>query len=238
MSDAERMDQYPAQGGQSVPESAPVRRRLSNWPPISTAIIAICILMAVAGRIQPQVTVELMFYPPLASEQPYRFFTSAVLHSGFWHLAFNMYALWLVGRVLEPAFGAVRFILLYVLAAFGGNVAIMLLSNLTGEWNIGAVGASGAIFGLFGALAILYKRMKANMSGILAILGINLVLGFVVQGISWESHLGGLVVGILLTWLWIGIGSRFQGKREYARLAADIGVALLLFAAMVGLLLI
>lgn len=238
MSDAERMDQNPAHQGEGVPVPTPVRRRLSNWPPITTAIIASCVLMAVVGRVQPQVQVELMFYPPFALEQPYRFLTSAILHSGFWHLVFNMYALWFLGRVLEPALGKIRFTTLYLVSAIGGNVAIMLLSNLTGQWNIGAVGASGAIFGLFGSLAVLYKRVNANLSGILTLLGINLVLGFTVPGISWESHLGGLVVGILLTWLWIGLGTRFRGKRPNLRKVVDIGVALLVLAAMIGLMLI
>lgn len=236
MSDAERMEYQPPQQGEAV--YRPVRRRLSNWPPITTAIIAICVVMAVVGRIQPQVTVELMFYPPIAFIQPYRFLTSAVLHGGFWHLVFNMYALWLLGRVLEPALGKFRFTTLYLVSAIGGNAAIMLLSSVTGQWNIGAVGASGAIFGLFGALAVIYKRVKANMSGILTLLGINLVLGFIVPGISWESHLGGLVVGIVLTWLWIGIGSRFKGKRPKMRTVVDLAAAALVLVVLIGLMIL
>lgn len=227
MSDAE---QHPPE-----PQGNAVRRRLSHWPPITTAIILICVLMAVVGRMQPQVTVELMFYPPLATAQPYRFLTSAVLHGGFWHLVFNMYALWLLGRLLESALGKLRFLSLYIVSAIGGNTAIMLLSNLTGEWNIGAVGASGAIFGLFGSLAVLYRRVKANMSGIITLLVINVVLGFVVPGISWESHLGGLIVGSILTWLWIATGTRFKGQRQTLRKVVDIAISIAILVILLAL---
>lgn len=214
----------------------PFRRRFAHWPPITTAVIVACAVMAVIGRMQPQVTVELMFYPPFASYQPYRFLTSAILHGGFWHLVFNMYALWLLGRVLEPALGKIRFVTLYLVAAIGGNVTIMLLSNLTGKWDIGAVGASGAIFGLFGALAVLYKKVNANMTGIIGLLGVNVVLGFVVPGISWESHLGGLLTGALLTWLWIAIAEWLRDKWKTLHAVVDVGVGLAVLAAFYGLL--
>ncbi|VEI13359.1 rhomboid family intramembrane serine protease [Trueperella bialowiezensis] len=211
-----------------------VRRRFSHVPPLTTAIIVVCVAMAILGRMQPQVTAELMFYPPFAFEQPYRFLTSAVLHGGFWHLVVNMYALWLIGRVLEPAFGKLRFITVYILSAIGGNAAIMLMSHLSGEWNIGAVGASGAIFGLFGALAVLYKRVNAKMSGVVSLLVINLVLGFVVPGISWESHLGGLVTGVTLTWAWLHIAERYRGKKTRWRPFFEVLATVVIFLVLVA----
>lgn len=208
-----------------------VRRR--NPAPATTVLIVACGIMALVERLQPQVGVELMFYPPLAQVQPYRFITSAFLHSGFWHLVLNMYTLWLLGRVLEPALGRVRYLALYFLSAIAGNAAVYGVANLTGGWNVGAVGASGAIFGLFGALVILSRKVDANMSGIFTILGINLVYSFVVPGISWESHVGGLIVGALLTWAWISIRESFPARRKRTVLEVAAGLLVPVLTALV-----
>lgn len=245
MSDAERTDDFPLPEHQSIQEppiegaveSRSVRRPLSNIPPITTAIGVICVLMAVVVRLQPQVTVELMFYPPISEAQPYRYLTSAFIHSGFWHLVLNMYALWLLGRVIEPVLGKIHFLALYLVSIFGGNVAVYLLAGLTGAWNIGAVGASGAIFGLFGALVVLSKRVEANMSGILTLLAINLAFGLLVPGISWESHVGGLLVGMLLTWMWTLIFDSYRGQgvlqgKALFRTLADAATTLIVVSAL------
>ncbi|WHU60495.1 rhomboid family intramembrane serine protease [Trueperella pyogenes] len=226
MSDAERNFQQP--DGEPTPvelQASSVRRRTTRNP-VTIGLIVICGLAAIVGRVQPQVAAELSFYPPLASAQPYRFITSAFLHGGFWHLVLNMYALWLLGRSLEPVLGRWRFLVLYVVSAVAGNTAVFFLAALTGGWNIGAVGASGAIFGLFGALIVLSRRVRANMTGILVLLGLNLIFGFVMPGISWESHVGGLLAGAVLTWAWVAILDKFQNRRWRIILdaAAAIGV--------------
>lgn len=227
MDDAERFDGV---SGEEERASGFRRRmfvRRRYHAPVTAALIVLCAVMALAERLQPQVGVEFMFYPPLAQAQPYRFITSAFLHNGFWHLVLNMYALWLLGRALEPALGWARYLALYFLSAIAGNAAVYAVANLTGGWNVGAVGASGAIFGLFGALMIMYRKVNANMSGILVILAINLVYGFVMPGISWESHVGGLLVGAFLMWLWLSIREGGQGRRTRAFLDIASGLAVL-----------
>ena len=116
------------------------------------------------------------------------------MHDGFWHVGLNMLALWMIGRSLEPLLGRGRFLTLYLLSALGGSVAVALLSFTTP-----VVGASGAIFGLFGALIVIGRHIGANIAGIAIILGINLVIGFIPGfNVSWQAHVGGLVVGALV----------------------------------------
>ena len=144
------------------------------------------------------------FVPVLGDSEPWRFITTAFLHVGVWHIVLNMYALYLVGPTLETVLGRARFITMYVLAAIGGSVAVLLFADPTGRsWLTPVAGASGAIFGLFGALALTMRRMKRSDSQILVIIGINVVLGFVIQGVSWQGHLGGLVVGSALAAIYL-----------------------------------
>ncbi len=229
-------DEHP----EEIPEQVPVHgqpQEINNRgarrrpiPIVTTAIIVLCVALAIVDRLQPQVGVELLFYRPLAFDEEYRFVTSAFLHGGFWHLVFNMYALWLLGSILEPALGKIRFFVLYVLSAIGGNAAIVVLSNLTGAWNIAAVGASGAIFGLFGALLVVSRGFNRNSAGLFAVIAINLALGFVIPGISWESHIGGLLTGLALTYLWLTFARKFRGKNQASRLSADLGSVTLVLA--------
>ncbi|MDO5495702.1 MAG: rhomboid family intramembrane serine protease, partial [bacterium] len=139
------------------------------------------------------------FVPVLGETQPWRFLTSAFLHVGIWHIFLNMYAMYLVGPTLETILGRARYLTLWVLSAIGGSVAVLALADPEGRsWFTPVAGASGAVFGLFGALALAMRRMKRSDSQILVIIGINVVLGFVIPGISWQGHLGGLVVGAAL----------------------------------------
>lgn len=124
----------------------------------------------------------------------YRLITGAFLHlTTPVHIIFNMWALWVVGPQLEQVLGKVRYVSLYLLAAVGGNVLLYLVSP--GE---AAVGASGAIFGLFGAFFVIGRRLGAQTGGIVSLIVINLVFTFVFPGISWEGHVGGLVTGSAL----------------------------------------
>jgi membrane associated rhomboid family serine protease len=130
----------------------------------------------------------------VANGEYYRLLTGAFLHAGILHLFFNMYALLLVGPTLEAALGRLRFVALYLLSALGGSTLAYLLMDTHSL----AVGASGAIFGMFGALFVVARRMGSETGGILGLIGINLVITFAVPQISWQGHLGGLVTGVLL----------------------------------------
>lgn len=134
----------------------------------------------------------------------YRIFTAALLHGSVMHLAFNMYALYLFGPRLEQQVGSPAFLALYVAAAGGGG----MVSYALGPLNQISIGASGAIFGLFGAWIFVAWKMRGTPGGksmfnqLGVLLAINLALPLLVDGIDWRAHLGGLGAGMLIAWLW------------------------------------
>jgi membrane associated rhomboid family serine protease len=127
----------------------------------------------------------------VADGEWYRMLSAAFLHEQIWHLALNMYALWILGSMLEPVLGRWRFTALYLLSAIGGSAASLLSPSIS-------YGASGAVFGLMGALFVVLRRFGRDVTAVLVILGINVVFGFVVTGIDWRAHLGGLITGAAL----------------------------------------
>ncbi|WP_314503174.1 rhomboid family intramembrane serine protease [uncultured Microbacterium sp.] len=205
-------------------------------PLVTYAIIGITALAFLVGLI-PGVgeTVQntLLFwapslYPELTGTfEPWRLLTAALVHAGFWHVGLNMLALWMIGRSLEPLLGHGRFLVLYVLSALGGSVAVALLSFTTP-----VVGASGAIFGLFGALIVIGRHIGANIAGIAIILVINLVIGFIPGfNVSWQAHVGGLVVGAL-------VGLIYARTRSVRRRMLQVWLLVALGAALLALLLV
>lgn len=129
----------------------------------------------------------------VADGQPYRLVTSGFLHAGFMHIAFNMIALYFLGRVLEPSIGSARFLMVYFASLLAGSLGAILLSD-----NIAiTVGASGAVFGLFAATFIIaYGRGLGHIANEIGlIIGINLLLTFTISGISIGGHIGGLIGG-------------------------------------------
>ncbi|MDP1876012.1 MAG: rhomboid family intramembrane serine protease [Actinomycetota bacterium] len=121
----------------------------------------------------------------------WRLVSAAFLHGSFLHIAFNMYVLFALGPTLERILGHGRYLALYLLAALGGGVASYVFSDLRTV----SVGASGAIFGLMGALVVAGRRLKYDITQVLVLLGINVVIGFLAPGVDWRAHLGGLVTG-------------------------------------------
>src|SRR5690625_546243 len=142
-------------------------------------------------------TTSMWFVPLVAGKEPYRFITSAFVHSpgNILHLAFNMYALWIVGPFLEQMLGRARYLALYILSALGGSTAVLLLANDPEAMITPVVGASGAIFGLFAAVLIVMRRVGREATQIFIVIALNIGIGFVVPGISWQGHMGGLVIG-------------------------------------------
>jgi membrane associated rhomboid family serine protease len=136
----------------------------------------------------------------IGADEPWRFVTAAFLHSpgSYLHIIANMIALWMVGPFLETALGRTRYLTLYLLSAVAGSVACLVLAEPLGTWYTAVVGASGAVFGLFGAVLVVLRRLQGNAAGILGVIVLNVVIGFVVPGIAWQAHLGGLVVGAVL----------------------------------------
>ncbi|MFD5098199.1 rhomboid family intramembrane serine protease [Streptomyces albidochromogenes] len=130
----------------------------------------------------------------VADGEWYRLVTATFLHQELWHIGFNMLLLWWLGGPLEAALGRTRYLALYLLSGLAGSALTYLLAAP----NQPSLGASGAIYGLFGATVVLMRRMNQDMRPILVLLGLNLVLTFVLSGIAWQAHVGGLVAGVLI----------------------------------------
>lgn len=134
-----------------------------------------------------------MYPPSIALDgETYRLLTSAFLHGSLLHIGFNMFVLWTIGPQVERILGHLRFLVLYLLAGLGGAVASFVFSPpLTVS-----VGASGAIFGVMGALVVAGQRLGYDVRQVLILIGVNIAIGFLPGGgIDWRAHLGGLVVG-------------------------------------------
>ncbi|MCW2660837.1 MAG: rane protein [Mycobacterium sp.] len=172
-------------------------RERSGAPVVTYALIAINVLVFVFQMASGNLERQLALWPPaVADGQLYRVVTSAFLHYGATHLLLNMWALYVVGPPLETWLGRLRFGALYALSGLGGSVLVYLVSPL----GTATAGASGAIFGLFGATFVVGKRLALDVRWVVAIIGINLVFTFVVPVvsshlISWQAHVGGLVTG-------------------------------------------
>ncbi|MFF5186696.1 rhomboid family intramembrane serine protease [Streptomyces sp. NPDC000345] len=130
----------------------------------------------------------------IAEGQWYRLLTPMFLHGGVVHILFNMLSLWWLGGPLEQALGRARYLALYFVSGLAGSALTYLLA----EPNQPSLGASGAIFGLFGATAVLMRRMRYDMRPIVTLLVINLIFTFGWSNIAWQAHIGGLVAGVLI----------------------------------------
>lgn len=170
---------------------------------VTKSIIGVCVVLYLAQRLVPDgvVTAWLMYVPALTLAEPWRLLTAAFLHSpGFLlHIAFNMYALWLGGPYLEQLLGRARFLALYLLCALGGSVGVLVLANPDARsWYVPVVGASGAVFGTWGAIMVLHRRLGRENGGMAVLLAINFAIGFIPGfAIAWQAHLGGLLTGVL-----------------------------------------
>ena len=147
----------------------------------------------------------------------YRIITAGFMHSGLLHLAFNMYALWVIGNMLEPALGRLRFGIIYLGGLIAGSLGALVLDPTSL-----AVGASGAIFALFAAVFIAQRAAGIDpwRSGIALTIGINLLITLAIPFISKGGHLGGLVGGAVLAWLLIEVPRRTNNREAPLIVAA------------------
>jgi len=156
--------------------------------------------------------------------ETYRLFTAAFLHASVLHIAMNMLTLWFLGPPLERVLGTARFVVLYLLCALGGSVASYVFSDLRTV----SVGASGAIFGLMGALLVASRHLRSDISGIGGLIGVNLLIGFLVPGIDWRAHLGGLLTGMAVAFV---LARAPSGPRQIPlQIVGCLGVVLVLVA--------
>jgi len=129
----------------------------------------------------------------VADGQYYRLVTSMFAHQEIWHIGFNMLSLWWLGGPLEAALGRARYLAVYFVSGLAGSALAYLLASPVTQ----TLGASGAIFGLFGATAVLMRRLNYDLRPIIALLVINLIFTFGWSSISWQAHIGGLVAGLV-----------------------------------------
>ncbi len=186
-------------------------------------IVAVFVLQVSLGDMANRFT---LWPPAVAGGEYYRLITSTFMHGGLVHLAFNMWALYVLGAPLEEHLGRLRFAALYGLSALGGSVLVYLLSPL----NSATVGASGAIFGLFGAYFVAARRLRLDVRWLVTLIVINLVLTFSIPGISWQGHIGGLLTGA-------GVGAAYiyapAAKRNLVQGGVSVGL-LAVFLALIA----
>lgn len=205
--------------------SAPRVRSTPGWvrtlthrdaPVVTYGIIALCILVYIA-QILPGVgtwvTQHLQYagvysYPIVF--QPWRMLTSVFAHYSILHIGLNMYTLFIFGMVLEPQLGRLRFAALFLISGFAGSLGVMFLASpLTA-----VIGASGGIFGLFGALFIIQRRLGFGSTQILILIAINLVIGFIPGlGIAWQAHVGGVIAGVIVGLIYVE--TRRESRRKW-----------------------
>jgi membrane associated rhomboid family serine protease len=199
----------------------------TGQPIVTYVLIAANVVMFVLQKAVPGVYEELVLWPAGVAGRGewYRLATSAFLHADVMHILFNMWALWVVGPALERWLGRPRYLVAYALSALGGSVLVYLLTPI----NVPTLGASGAIFGLFGATLALSRKLNFNVSWIVGLIVINLAITFVVPGISWQGHVGGLLTGAA-----VGGVFAYAPRTNRVLIETVFGVAVLvLFAALV-----
>ncbi len=219
--------------------SAPFGGRVTNRPVVTWTLVALNVLAYIGelvnsnaliyhgvlvGKVGPVIGV--------ADGQWYRLLTSAFLHEppgggfGIFHIAFNMWALIVVGPALERLLGRVRYLAVYLISALGGSVLFYLIARPTAE----GLGASGAIFGLFGAWFVLSRRLHLDARMVVGLIAVNLVISFTVSGIAWQAHVGGLIAGAAIT---AAYAYAPRNNRTLVQIAATIAMVALLVVGVV-----
>ena len=197
-------DARQAQGKSSRVPAGRVQSLLRRPQGVTLAIIGVTAVVSLLAMLVGPIVQMLAFQPDVAVLQPWRLVTAALLHGGLMHLALNMLALWMLGPALEQAMGKLPFVATYIVTALAGSVAVPLFGSSSV-----VVGASGAIFGLFGVYLGLQRFVGKVDVSLLVIVGINLAYGFFVSGVAWQAHVGGLIAGFI-----IGFGGAFLGRKR------------------------
>lgn len=218
-----------SEGTQKIIPTGPRSSRADGAPATKTFIALAVVFFALTGF---GLSADLIFEtlaqwnPAVAAGEWWRIFTPILLHATILHIAFNMWALWVLGPQIERGVGTWPFVSLFVASAGVGGAFVFYL----GDPLVVAVGASGAIFGLFGVwLSWAMHRSKttqgrAMLRQIGVLLLINAAIPFMVPTIAWQAHLGGLIAGFVISEIW----SRLRGSNiEAWRTVTGVAVAVL-----------
>jgi membrane associated rhomboid family serine protease len=227
----------PARAARTVFGGRPSRTATVTWTIMAVNVVLYLIELAHTSLASDWWMLGYAAYYPggpmqgVAAGQWYRLISSAFLPGtgslGLLDIAFNMWALYIVGPGLEQLLGKVRFVAVYLLSAVAGSVLFYYLA----PQNTPALGASGAIFGLFGAWFVVSKRLRLDSRGIVLLIVLNLGLSFVYRStIAWQDHIGGLIVGALIT---AAYAYAPRKNRTAIQVAATVAVAVLLAVAVV-----
>jgi membrane associated rhomboid family serine protease len=204
-------------------------RLRSDQPRVTISLIminlVIWLLQVIPGS---TLTTTLLYAPLLTVIEPWRMITAGFVHSpdSFWHILLNAYSIYIFGRVIEPMLGPARFLALYLISIFGGSAMVLWLS----EPVVPVVGASGAFFGLMGAYLIMLRSIGDNSGLLVGLIAVNLAFGFLVPGISWQGHLGGLLAGMAVT----AVYARTRYKSGFSQKIQVLGVVGLMVLATVA----
>ena len=202
---------------------------------VTKILVGINLAVFIAVQVSSSLLSELVLigvWPPapftptegVADGQWYRLVTSMFTHQEYWHIAFNMLSLWWLGGPLEAALGRARYLTLYLVSGLVGSVLAYLLASPT----TATLGASGAIFGLFGATAVLMRRRNYDMRPIIALLVINLIFTFGGSNISWQAHIGGLVGGVVIGYAMVDAPRERRALIQYGTCALVLAVVVVL----------
>lgn len=202
-----------------------LRYRWRNGDPlITTGIMAVCIVVWIVevvlnlvwqGGLNAMLNAG-MLMPATAVHKPWTFITSMFLHqpNSLWHILFNMLTLWCVGPVLERMMGHWSFLALYAVSGLAGGTGMMLWAVLSGAsgWITPVYGASGALFGLFAAILVVYRRIGLDIRSMMIWMLINFLMPVIMPNIAWQAHLGGFLSGGMFTWLLVSGLRVLRGK--------------------------
>lgn len=205
-------------------------------PVVTYALMAICVLMFAFTWVMPLAGSALTLVPARLATHPWTVLTSAFLHGGILHIGFNMLTLYWVGRAIEPALGWWRYLSVYLVSALGGSAFVVAWCLIQpSQIYAGTVGASGAVFGLFGAVFVLQRLHGSDTTSIVVLLAVNLGYGFIASGISWQAHIGGLLIGAASTWVLTRLSRPRPGVTEAAQTRRQVLAAVGMLAGLIAL---
>lgn len=203
------------------------RRPFVVWTVIALNVVVFVVTVVQAqnlSNLAPSALYQDWLLYPLATRNGYwwQLITAGFIHVNPIHILSNMVALWIIGRDLERVLGPLRFSAIYLLGVFGGNVAVFVFSS----FNTPEAGASTGVFALMGGLLVVVHRLKLNPGQVIGVIVINLVLSVVIQNISLLGHVGGLIVGALVTAALIYAPARRRGWWQIGAVAVTVVVLL------------